>query len=78
MIRMEPTITVGIIDRAEAVTGAFRETVSANGLDFPAGPFQAVADGENVALSGEGSGARIVAAASAAGFPAVPPSFSGT
>jgi SpoIID/LytB domain protein len=61
MIRMEPTITVGIIDRTETITGAFRETVSVKGRYFPSGPFRAVADGENVVLSGERGGKPIVA-----------------
>ncbi|MGV8079391.1 MAG: SpoIID/LytB domain-containing protein [Syntrophales bacterium] len=61
MIRMEPTITVGIIDRAETITGAFRATVSVNGRDFPAGSFRAVAEGENVVFSGEQGGAPVVA-----------------
>jgi len=53
MTRMEPTITVGILDRVEAVTGAFREIASVNGRAFPVGPFRAVPAGENVALAGE-------------------------
>jgi peptidoglycan hydrolase-like amidase len=52
MTRMEPTIAVGILDRVEAVNGVFREVVSVNGRDFPAGPFRAVPAGKNVALLG--------------------------